>query len=143
MKKINNKIITYIGVVLFFIALSYSFVPEVLTGKIVNQGDISGFVGMSKEAKDWNEAHPENKTAWTDAMFGGMPTTMITGHKEGDYTDPLYKAIQIGKRPADYLFVSLLGAFLLMLSLGINGIIAIGGAIAVTFCSYNMQIQLK
>ena len=41
MKKINNKIITYIGVVLFFIALSYSFVPEVLTGKIVNQGDIS------------------------------------------------------------------------------------------------------
>lgn len=140
MKKINNKIITYIGVVLFFIALSYSFVPEVLTGKIVNQGDISGFVGMSKEAKDWNEAHPENKTAWTDAMFGGMPTTMITGHKEGDYTDPLYKAIQIGKRPADYLFVSLLGAFLLMLSLGINGIIAIGGAIAVTFCSYNMQI---
>lgn len=140
MKKINKKIITYIGIILFFIVLSYSFVPEVLTGKIVNQGDISGFVGMSKEAKDWNEAHPENKTAWTNSMFGGMPTTMITGNKEGDYTDWLYKAIQFGKRPANYLFVSLLGAFLLMLSLGINGIIAVGGAIAVTFCSYNMQI---
>jgi len=38
------------------------------------------------------------------------------------------------------LFISLVGAFLLMLALGISPLLAAGGAIAVTFCSYNLQI---
>jgi hypothetical protein len=138
--KANKKILTYAGIVAFLIVLAYSFVPQVLTGKIVNQSDISGFVGMAHEAKTWDAAHPDDKTAWTNSMFGGMPTTMITGHKEGDATQWLYSLMLKGKRPASYLFISLIGAFLLMLSLGINGLIAAGGAVAVTFCSYNFQI---
>ena len=46
----------------------------------------------------------------------------------------------LGKRPATYLFVTLLGAFLLFLALGVSWPVAIGGAIAVAFCSYNFQI---
>ena len=45
-----------------------------------------------------------------------------------------------GKRPANWLFISLLGAFLLMLSLGVDKVLAIGGAVAITYCSYNFQI---
>ena len=138
--KINKKIITYVGIMAFLVILAYGFVPQVLTGKIVNQSDISGFVGMAQEAKEWDAAHPDDKTAWTNSMFGGMPTTMITGNKDGDLTIGIYKLLLVGKRPASYLLISLIGAFLLMLSLGINGIVAVGGAAAVTFCSYNMQI---
>lgn len=138
--KINKKILTYAGILVFLVILAYGFVPQVLTGKIVNQSDISGFVGMAREAKEWNLAHPDDKTAWTNSMFGGMPTTMITGHKEGDLTQGIYNLLLTGQRPASYLLISLIGAFLLMLSLGINGIIAVGGAAAVTFCSYNLQI---
>jgi len=138
--KINKKIITYVGIMAFLVILAYGFVPQVLTGKIVNQSDISGYVGMAQEAKEWDAAHPDDKTAWTNSMFGGMPTTMITGNKDGDLTIGIYKLLLVGKRPASYLLISLIGAFLLMLSLGINGIVAVGGAAAVTFCSYNMQI---
>ena len=45
-----------------------------------------------------------------------------------------------GKRPASYLFVSLLGAFLMFLAFGVHPLIAAGGAVAVTFCAYNIQI---
>ena len=128
------------GIVALFLALSYGFVPQVLEGKIVNQSDISGYVGMSHEMNEWNKAHPDNPTYWTDSMFGGMPTTAISTQNGGDYTQWLYDLLLTGKRPATYLFIALLGAFLLFLAMGVSVPLAIGGAIAVAFCSYNFQI---
>ena len=129
-----------LGAILFFLVLSYGFVPGVLRGMIVDQSDISGFIGMSHEMSEWNAAHPDDPTYWTDAMFGGMPTTAISTQNGGDYTQPLYDLLLTGKRPATYLFIALLGAFLLLLSLGISWPLALGGAVAVAFCSYNFQI---
>ena len=125
---------------MLFLALSYGFAPQVLEGKIVNQSDISGYVGMSHEMSAWNKEHPDDPTYWTDSMFGGMPTTAISTQNSGDYTQALYNFLFLGKRPATYLFVALLGAFLLMLAPGVSWPVAIGGAIAIAFCSYNFQI---
>ena len=140
MKDIWKKIAIGAGVVLLLLGLSYGFVPQVLQGKIVNQSDISGYVGMSHEMSTWNKEHPDDPTYWTDSMFGGMPTTAISTQNGGDYTQPLYNLLFAGKRPATYLFVALLGAFLLMLALGVSWPLALGGAIAIAFCSYNFQI---
>ena len=139
-KELTKKILIYAGIVLFFIVLSYGFVPQVLGGKIVNQSDIASWKGMANEAMTYNAAHPEDPTAWTNSMFGGMPTTAMIDDFEGDWTQKIYKLLLLGRRPATYLFLTLLGAFLLMMSMGINGILAVAGAIAVAFCSYNMQI---
>ena len=139
-KSLLRKIGIALGIVALFLALSYGFVPQVLEGKIVNQSDISGYVGMSHEMTEWNKAHPDNPTYWTDSMFGGMPTTAISTQNGGDYTQPLYNLLFAGKRPATWLFVTMLGAFLLFLALGVSLPVAVGGAIAVAFCSYNFQI---
>ena len=139
-KQMIKKIAQAAGIVVLFLALSYGFVPQVLDGKIVNQSDISGYVGMSHEMAEWNKAHPDNPTYWTDSMFGGMPTTAISTQNKGDYTQWLYDLLLTGKRPATYLFITLLGAFLLFLAMGVNWTVAIGGAIAIAFCSYNFQI---
>ncbi|HBN01359.1 MAG TPA: hypothetical protein DD383_01800 [Rikenellaceae bacterium] len=139
-KTLMKKICTYAGIVLLFLALAYGFVPEVLTGKIVNQSDITGYRSMSQEAVTWNNAHPDDPTYWTDSMFGGMPTTSFDPSSDGDWTQSLYNLLMKGKRPANWLFISLLGAFLLMLSLGVDKVLAIGGAVAITYCSYNFQI---
>ena len=135
-----KKILLYAGIVVFFLGLAYGFVPQVLSGKIVNQSDISGYVGMAHEANRWNAAHPDDPAAWTGSMFGGMPTTMLTGNTKGDWTQGIYDIFLIGRRPASYLFLSMLGAFLLMLSLGVSPLVAAGAAVAVSFCSYNLQI---
>ena len=139
-KKLLKNIGIGLGAIVLFLVLSYGFVPQVLQGKIVNQSDISGYIGMSHEMTTWTDAHPDDPTYWTDSMFGGMPTTAISTQNGGDYTQGIYNLLLTGKRPATYLFIALLGAFLLMLSLGISWPLAIGGAIAVAFCSYNFQI---
>lgn len=139
-KDLIKKTALYGGIVLFLLVLAYAFVPEVLSGKVVDQSDISGYMGMAKETNSWDSAHPDDKTAWTNSMFGGMPTTMLTGNTSGDLTKKLYDLMFVGPRPASYLFLSLLGAFLLMLAMGISPLVSAGGAVAITFCSYNFQI---
>ena len=136
----RKKLLTYVLTVLGFVLLSYLFVPQVLGGKIVNQSDISGWQGMARESSQWNAAHPGDKALWSDSMFGGMPTVSFIPPTEGDLTQPLYNLLLLGKRPATYLFIALLGGFLLLLAFGVHPLIAIGGAIAIAFCSYNFQI---
>ena len=139
-KELIKKILVYAGIILLFAVIAYGFVPQVLSGKIVNQSDIASWKGMANEAMTHNEAHPEDPTAWTNSMFGGMPTTATIDDFNGDWTDYIYDFLLTGRRPASYLFLTLVGAFLLMLSMGMNGIVAVAGAIAIAFCSYNMQI---
>lgn len=139
-KTLIRNIGIYAGIVLLFAVLAYGFVPQVLEGKIVNQSDISSWKGMANEAITYNKANPDDPTAWTNSMFGGMPTTAFIDDFDGDWTKKIYEFLMIGRRPASYLFVALLGAFLLMLSLGTGKVIAVAGAIAMAFCSYNMQI---
>ena len=139
-KELIRKILTYAGLLLLFVVVAYGFVPQVLDGKIVNQSDIAGWKGMAQEAIAHNNAHPEDPTAWTDSMFGGMPTTAMIDDFDGDWTKNIYEFLMTGKRPATYLFIALLGGFLLMLSVGTSKAVAIAGAIAIAFCSYNFQI---
>ena len=139
-KELLKKIGIYAGILLLFIVLAYSFTPQVLSGKIVNQSDISAWKGMAQEAMTHNAAHPEDETAWTNSMFGGMPTTAIIDDFDGDWTQKIYKFLLTGRRPASYLLLALIGGFLLMLSMGTSKMIAVAGAIAIAFCSYNFQI---
>ena len=136
----KKKILYFFCIIIGMLVLSYAYVPQVLDGKIVNQSDISGWQGMSKEMMDWNSAHPDDPTAWTESMFGGMPTATIHAATDGDWTQKIYDFLLTGRRPATYLFISLVGAWLLMLAFGVHPLIAVGGAVAVTFCSYNLQI---
>ena len=115
-----KKIGIYAVIIALFGVLAYGFVPQVLNGKIVNQHDISGWKGMAQEALAHNKANPDDPTAWTNSMFGGMPTTAMIDSFDGDWTQKIYKFLLTGKRPASYMFIAMLGAFLLMLSMGIH-----------------------
>ena len=141
MKKLNIKpFAIYALIVLFFAALSFAFTPDVLDGKVLDQPDASHWKGMSHEISQWNKQHPDDKTLWTGSMFGGMPTVGMYDDFDGDYTKPLYQALMSFPRPVSFMFIALLGGFLLMLSFGVNRILSVAGAVAIAFCSYNMQI---
>lgn len=139
MKKLAG-IYPYLIIIFGFLLLSYGYNPELLKGKIVNQSDISSWEGMAHEIIEHNEANPDDKTLWTNSMFGGMPATSISAEHKGDFTEPIYDLLFVGARPASYLFISLIGGLLLFLAFGANLWLAAIGAIAITFCSYNMQI---
>lgn len=141
MKQINwREWIKYIIPIIAFIFIAYAYTPALLEGKIVNQSDISSWEGMSHEIVSYNNSHPNDRTLWTNSMFSGMPASTISVIYKGDYTQPIYNLFFTGERPASYLLISLIGGFLLMLSFGVTPLFAFIGAVAITFCSYNMQI---
>ena len=139
-KEILKKALPYVIIVAGFVVIAYAYAPQVLQGMVVNQSDISSWKGMSHEILEWNEGHPDDPALWTGSMFGGMPATQISVPYKGDATTPLYDLLFWGERPPSYLIISLLGGFLLFLAFGVNPWLSAIGAIAVTFCSYNMQI---
>lgn len=139
-RKLIRQTAVFVGIAALFFILSYAYVPQVLSGKVVNQSDFSAWNGMAHETAEHNAAHPDDKTLWTGSMFSGMPNVTMYDDFSGDWTKPLYKLLMSGARPANFLFISLLGAFLMMLAFGVSPILAVAGAIAVTFCSYNFQI---
>ena len=136
-----KKILPFVGIILAFLCISYAYTPQVLKGEVVNQSDISSWQGMAHEILEHNEKNPDDKALWTNSMFGGMPATSISVVYDGDYTQPLYKALFWGERPASYFFLAMVGGFLLMLAFGCNVWLAALGGIAMAFCSYNMQIM--
>lgn len=135
-----KKAVPYILAIIAFIFIGYAYAPYTLGGKVVNQSDISSWNGMANEIVSWNDEHPGERALWTNSMFSGMPATMISVKYHGDFTQYIYDLLFIGQRPASYLIISMIGAFLLFLAFGVNIWLAILGAIAMTFCSYNMQI---
>ena len=86
-----KKILSWAGIVLLFLALSYAYMYPVLEGKIVNQSDISGWTGMTHEIVEHNKANPDDPTLWTNSMFGGMPSVTMYDDFDGDLTNPLYR----------------------------------------------------
>lgn len=131
----------YAVAIIALAVIAYSFSPQVLEGKVVNQSDIASWRGMANEIITYNQANPDKEPAlWTNSMFGGMPATSVSVVFKGDYTDYLYNLLFVGQRPPSYLLISLIGAFLMFLAFGANIYVAFIGAIAVSFCSYNFQI---
>ena len=135
-----KKVLKYVIPIVAFVFIAYGYTPKVLEGKIVDQSDISSWEGMANEIVTHNNANPNDHTLWTNSMFSGMPATSISVIYEGDFTKYIYDLLFTGARPASYLLISLVGGFLLMLAFGVNVWLAFLGAIAITFCSYNMQI---
>ena len=72
-----KEALTYLGIAVLFVVLAYAFVPDVLSGKIMNQSDTSAWRGMTHEIAEHNAANPDDKTLWTNSMFGGMPTVAM------------------------------------------------------------------
>ena len=64
-KNILKKIAVWVGIVLFFLVLAYAYVPQVLSGKIVNQSDITGFKSMAQESQAWDSEHPDDPSRFS------------------------------------------------------------------------------
>ncbi len=116
------------------------FAPIVFDGKTLAQHDITQFKGGAHETQDWAAAHG-HEPLWTNAMFSGMPTYLISVHFPGDWSVYLQKALTLGlPGVVSNLFVALLCGYVLMLALGRERLGAVAGAVAIGFSSYNLAI---
>lgn len=129
----------YLTAFILFVVIAYAYFPTLLEGKIVMQSDISSWRGAANEIIQFREQTGE-EPLWTNSMFSGMPTTMISTEYKGNYLKKLYDNIFVGPRPASYLILGLVSFYLLLLAFGVNPWLSVVGALAFGFCSYNFQI---
>ena len=121
------------------------FSPAVLDGKVIQQGDMLKADGMgNSQMKQYEEtAQPGEFSAWSDAMFGGMPYVSGYGNPAPDL--PQYKWIEkpmkdLGYTDAGMVLVGLLSFYLLMCVMGASWWLSLAGAIAFALASYNIII---
>ncbi|MCB0823376.1 MAG: YfhO family protein [Bacteroidales bacterium] len=137
MRKFQVKnLVPYVVPVILFIVLSLAYMSPLLEGKKLKQDDIIRHKGMSKEIVDFREKTGE-EPLWTNSMFGGMPAYQISVKYSANLIQYVDDIMRLGlPRPADWVFLYMLGFFILMLTLRVNPWIGMAGAIAYGFSSY-------
>jgi len=134
-----KKIIPHLSAILLFLVISFAYFPEVLDGKKLTGHDNATFAGMSKEIVDYREKTGE-EPLWTNRMFGGMPAYLISTRFPGNLLMHFDRLMQAGPRPVSFVFLYLIGFYILLVALRVNPWLSIAGAIAFAFSSYNFII---
>ncbi|MGI4834101.1 MAG: YfhO family protein [Janthinobacterium lividum] len=128
--------------VLFFVVLAMAyFAPIVFDHQTLAQHDIAQFQGGAHEVQEWAKTHYGHEPLWTNSMFSGMPTYLISVHFPGDLFLYVQKAVTLGlPGVVSNLFVALLCGYVLLVALGVRPLVAVAGAVALGFSSYNLAI---
>ncbi len=134
MKKSLPDIIAIIAFVVISVAY---FFPAITEGRVLAQHDSVASIGLGQESKEFTEKTGE-KTRWTNAIFGGMPTYQISPTYDSTNVvrgvENVYKLFL-----PDYVymvFIMLLGFYILMRAFNFSVYLSVLGAIVWAFSSY-------
>ncbi len=115
-----------------FFAVTFVYFSPILEGKLMMGSDVAQFRGMAKEIHD----HKENEgeiTLWTNTLFSGMPSYLISNPYPGNLFAPVLYALEVIPRPAIDLIKNFSFFFLLLLLFKVNIWISFAGALAYGF----------
>jgi hypothetical protein len=133
--EIAKKAFPHIVAVILFLLISYTYFSPQLEGKVIQSSDVSHFKGTSKELVDYRENNNE-EALWTNRLFSGMPAYLISVKLKNNLFIYVNSFLQVGNRPASYVFIALLSFYLALLAFGANPWLSMTGAIAYAFSSY-------
>ena len=133
-----KRLLPDILVIAAFALLSFAyFFPADTEGRILFQHDTEAGAGAGHEAQQYHDRTGE-RTRWTNAMFGGMPTYQIS--PSYDSTRPLswaQRVYQLFLPNYVYLtFIMMLGFYILLRAFGIPAWYAGIGGVLWAFSSY-------
>lgn len=130
----------HFAVVAFILILAAIYFKPQLDGYGLKQHDVEQWKGMSHETDRFRE-NTGDEPLWTNALFGGMPTTQISLIYPGNFIKSIsnfYAKSFPG--PIGILIIHLIGFYILSLFLKINPLIGVIGAIIFGFASYEIII---
>lgn len=133
-----KRILPDIVVIILFAVVSFVyFFPAVTEGRILSQHDSVAGIGAGEEAKEYLERTGE-RTRWTNAIFGGMPTYQMAPSYDSTDTLKGIESLYHLYLPTYvwYVFVMLLGFYILLRAFDFSVWLASLGAIIWAFSSY-------
>lgn len=136
MKAIWKNLLPVLAALAVFYALSIVYFSPALEGRHLVQGDLRNWQGMAQEILEHRDATGEDPL-WTGSMFSGMPAYQITVLWPNNllrFADALFHGFL--PRPMSFLFLYLLGMYILLRCLRVDPWLSIVGAVAFGFSSY-------
>lgn len=139
-----KKMLPYLVAAAVFILLAVVYCYPVLSGKVLRQGDIYQWKGMSHEVQEYFE-NTGHVSKWTGSMFSGMPAYQITHiPPQNGFVGLMFKVLTFLYRLSHFFFGSILaiiigyfvGFYILIRSFDVNKWLSIVGSIAITLSSY-------
>ncbi|MBZ4191091.1 YfhO family protein [Niabella beijingensis] len=134
-----KQLVPHVIAVVVFVVVSLIFCKPVLEGNVLNQHDIVGWKGAAQNALDV-KAKTGTAPLWNTGLFSGMPNYQI--YMEGKSVLPnLIKVFGLGlPNPANFFFIACICFYILALAMGLNPVVAVFGALAYGFSTYNPVI---
>ena len=119
--------------IVLFLLVSFAYFPKYLEGETLQQSDIRWWEGMSKEINDY-KAETGEIALWTNSMFGGMPTYLISSPPSNNLLRYLHQVLNLNHaKPVSHIFLMLIGFYIALLAFRINPWLAVAGAFAFAF----------
>lgn len=132
-----KKAIPHFSAILIFITVSAIYFYPQFNGYDLKQHDIEQFIGMSKEIADYRTKY-NSEPLWTNSAFAGMPAYQISVR----YFNPVntLKGYILKLLPGTfgYIFLMMIGFYILLLCFDVNPWVAIIVSIAFGFSSFNI-----
>jgi hypothetical protein len=138
-KQALSKFAPHIAAFLLFTLISFAYFVPVMEGKQLIGHDTESWMHMAKETSDYNATH-DDATLWTNSMFGGMPTYQISMAQPNNLMNYVERVLHVFPPTVFNLMLYLLGFYILLLAFRVNPWLAMVGAIAFSFASYNFII---
>lgn len=133
-----KKLLPDVAAIVAFIVIAFVyFYPAVFQGRVLAQHDAVAGIGAGREHQDYYRKHGE-ATRWTNSLFSGMPTYQIApGYDSGrtlNHVQELYHLYL--PTYVWYVFVMLLGFYILLRAFNFKVWMSALGAIVWAFSSY-------
>ena len=137
MKNLKLWLPDILAVVLFAVISFAYFFPADIEGRILYRHDSSAGRGAGQEASEYYQRTGE-RTRWTNAVFGGMPTYQTSpSYKSTDTLAKVEKAYHLWlPENVWYVFAYLLGFYILLRAFDFRWYLATLGAVVWAFSSY-------
>ncbi|MFN8356749.1 MAG: hypothetical protein U0Y10_20010 [Spirosomataceae bacterium] len=133
-----KKLIPHLIAVVGFIVIAGIYASPVWQGKRLAQHDSIQAKAAAHEVKQFHDETGE-WSAWTNSMFGGMPAYLIATDYPTSFPTKVGQLIgSLLPEPVNLLVLLMLGAYILMATMGVNHWLSALGAIAYAFSSYNI-----
>ena len=119
------------------ISVAYFWNP-IIDGLVLTGTDHDAAVGSNVELNEYRASHHGERTRWTNSLFSGMPTyQMSPSYDSTDMLSTLETVYQLGlPTVAGYVFMMLLGFYILLRAFDFRQWMAALGAILWAFSSY-------
>ncbi|MBQ3958254.1 MAG: hypothetical protein II681_05295 [Bacteroidaceae bacterium] len=134
-----KRLIPDLAAIVFFVAVSIAyFFQPIRDGLVLTGHDHTAAIGSSIEMEQYRAAHNGERTRWTNTLFGGMPTyQMSPSYPSTDTLSRIEKCYQLGlPQVASYVFMMLLGFYILLRAFDFRAWMAALGAVLWAFSSY-------